>query len=188
MKRPLNSLVTAFSITSALMCGVISSASAHYNMRTVPENGLNVNWPVLHDTQYFTVHGLHARNVTLKSIMALDCQHIMDMYDEDPGLLLNEIELLILTQHALRGLNVQAMKPKVREDLALAEIAKRLRQFGRVAEAEAFLSEKRVIPSVGALCHIVEENRQDLLRQLYHVEQKWDIHKVNGDAGEEKEG
>ena len=183
MRLSLKSFLSVISLATVMVCGVTLQVSAHYNMRIIPENGLNVHWPVLHDSQYFTLHGLHSRNVTLKSIMDLDCQHIVDKYDEDPDLLLTEIELLILTQHALRGLNVQAMKPQVREDLAMAEISKRLRQFGRVAEAKAFLSKDRIIPSIGALCHIVEENREELLRQLYHVEQKWDRHKVeNGEA------
>lgn len=170
--------IAAFSLFIVSFGTMTDVLSYSYNMRTIPENGLNVLWPVLHDSEYFTFKGLHSKNVTLKSVIALDCRYITDKYDENPGLILDKIELLILTQYALRGLNVQAMKPEVREDLAMAEIAKRLRQYGRMAEAKAFLEKTRVIPSIGALCHIVEQHTEDMLRQLYHVEQKWDRHKT----------
>lgn len=149
-----------------------------YTIRTVPENGLNVLWPVLPDKRYFKYKGLHARNVTLKSVMKLDCQHIKDHYDDNAKLVLDEIELLILVQFSLRGTDVHTLSSKDRERLAMAEVAKRLRQFGRMAETKAFIQNPSVVPSIGALCHIVDEHKEDFYRQMYHVQQKWDLHKV----------
>ena len=174
-------------LLTLMISGIFCTSSAHalttphtqaQNIHTVPENGLNIDWPVLNDRQYFTHRGRNARSVTLRTIMAFDCQKIIDLYDEDPQLAFDDLELLILVQFALRGLDIQTMDPSKRESIALSEIAKRLRQFGRLAEVKALFETPRVIPSVSALCHILEEHKTDLLRQKYHVKQKWDLHKA----------
>lgn len=174
----------SFLTATAFMAGVLflvpslEAATIAQGNRVIPKNGLNVNWPVLNDRQYFTHKGRNARSVTLKSIMAFDCQTIIDLYDEDPQLALDDIELIILVQFALRGLDIQTMDPAKRTSIAVAEIAKRLRQFGRIEEVKAFLKTPSIIPSVSALCHILEEHKEDLLRQKYHVEHQWDLHKT----------
>ena len=155
-----------------------SCASSAYNMRTIPENGVNVYWPVLKDYQYFTHNGLHAKNVTLRSIMAMDCAYIVTHYAKDRRLILDQIELLTLTQFALRGLDIQATSPIERKGIAFAEIAKRLRQFGRIQETKAFIGPDHAVPSSEALCHIAEILTSDMKRQLYHMEQQWDFHAV----------
>ena len=147
---------------------------------TLPQNGLNIDWPLLNEQQYFTHKGRNARSVTLRSVMAFDCHKIMDLYDEDPQLAFDDLELIILVQLTLRGLDIQTMDPTQREDIALAEIAKRLRQFGRIEETKALFKTPRVIPSVTALCHILEEHKEDLLRLKYHVKRQWDLHKGVG--------
>ena len=82
-------------------------------------------------------------------------------------------------QFALRGLNIQAMDPAKREDIALSEISKRLRQFGRIAEVKALFQKPRVIPSVAGLCQVLAEQKEDMLSQKYHVGHRWDLHKVS---------
>ncbi len=156
----------------------LEAQASSKNMRNLPKNGINVDWPVLTDRQYFTHRGRNTRAVTLRSVMAFDCHKIMDLYDEDPQLAFDDLELLILVQFALRGLDIQTMDPTKRENIALAEIAKRLRQFGRLEETKALFQTPRVIPSVAGLCQILDEHKDDFLRQKYHVRHQWDLHKV----------
>lgn len=159
---------------------LLEAREVRQTMQKLPKNGLNVDWPVLTDRQYFTYKGRNSRSVTLRSIMDFDCHKIMDLYDNDPQRALDDLEMLILVQFSLRGLDIQTMDPEKREEVALVEITKRLRQFGRIEETKALFKKPRVIPSVSALCHILEEDKEDLLRQKYHVIHQWDIHKVAG--------
>ena len=174
-------------LTVSIDCSMGSgTVLASYTKRTIPENGLNVNWPVLKDYQYFTYKGLSARNVTLKSIMAMDCTYIVTHYQKDSRLILDQVELLILTQFALRGLDIQATSEEEREGIAFAEVAKRLRQFGRIRETKAFIGPNHAVPSAEALCHISEILTSDMKRQLYHMEQQWDFHAVVDENDDDK--
>ncbi len=170
--------VAALTVGFFLASSTVEARTQAQDIRTVPENGLNIDWPILNHRQYFTYKGRNARSVTLRTLMAFDCQKIIDLYDEDPQLAFDDLEMIILVQFALRGLDIQTMDPAKREDIALSEISKRLRQFGRLAEVKALFETPRIIPSVTALCHILEEHKTDLLRQKYHVKHQWDLHKT----------
>lgn len=175
------SFILGMAAALTLSLGSLESKAQDYiphTMRSTPDNGLNIDWPVLKHRQYFSYKGINSHVVTLRSLIAFDCSKIMDMYDEDPQLALDNLEMIILVQFALRGLDIQTMDPSKREDIATAEISKRLRQFGRIAETKAWLATPRTIPSVAGLCHILDEHRTDMLRQKYHVEHQWDKHKT----------
>ena len=166
---------------SFFIFGCINLASGKeptHTMKTIPKNGVNVDWPVLNNRQHFTHKGRNSYHITLRSIIEFDCHKIMDLYDEDPQLAFDDLELLILAQFALRGLDIQTMDHKKRANIALSEISKRLRQFGRIKEVKALFQTPRIIPSVSALCHILEEQKSDMLSQKYHVDHKWDKHRV----------
>ncbi len=174
-----------FSLFSVTVPSIIDAAP--YSMRTIPENGLNVNWPVLKQNQYFSYKGRNAHVVTLKSIISFNCQHIMDRYDEDPYDVLEELELLILVQLALLGVDIRSIQPEVRADIAKAEISKRLRQFGRIKETKGLLKLHTIVPSIAALCHVAEEQTTDMLKQKFHVNQQWDLHKVDPNPASDKD-
>lgn len=148
------------------------------SMKFIPKNGLNANWPVLVDREYFTYRGRSARSMTLRSIMLFDCHKLTELYAQDPHEALYDLELFILVQFALRGIDIQTMRQKDREDLALSEIAKRLRQFGRIKETTNLFKKPRVVPTIAGLCQILEEDKEDLLRQKYHIRHQWDRYKV----------
>ena len=65
-----------------------------------------------------------------------------------------------------------------RESLALSEIAKRLRQLGRINDTKNLFKNPRIAPSLTGLCQILEEDKEDILRQKYNVIQQWDRHKT----------
>ncbi len=180
-KTKINILSTALLMTSALFLTQqnVSAKSQPYSIKTVPKNGLNVDWPILNERQYFTYKGKNARVVTLRAVIHFDCQKLTELYGQDPRLALNELELFLLTQYALRGMDIQTMGFKNREELAISEVAKRLRQFGRVKETQGLFKKPRVAPTVAALCQILEKDKEDLLRQEYHLRHQWDRYKVS---------
>lgn len=171
--------IAVLGMASLLFTGAdVMAKTQKYSIRTLPKNGLNVDWPVLLDREYFTYRGRSARKMTLRSIMHFDCHKLTEIYGKDPQEALYDLELFILVQLALRGIDIQTMTQKNREDLALSEIAKRLRQEGRMKETTGLFKDPRVVPTVAGLCQILEEDKDDLLRQKYHIRHQWDLHKV----------
>lgn len=166
----------------SLMSQESHAKSQAYTMETLPKNGLNVDWPVLNDRQYFTYKGMNARVMTLRSIMRFDCHKLTTFYGQDPQLALNHLELFILTQLALRGIDIQTMGHANRETLALSEIAKRLRQFGRIKETTDLFEKPHIVPTIAGLCQILAEDKEDLLRQKYHIRHQWDRYKINNES------
>ncbi len=179
-KKKINALSIGLLITACLLLTGhdLKAKTQSANMKVVPKNGLNVDWPVLLDKEYFTYRGRSARGMTLRSIMRFDCHKLTELYGQNPLSALYDLELFILVQFALRGIDIQTMGQKDREDLALSEIAKRLRQFGRIKETTGLFKEPRVVPTIAGLCQILEEDKEDLLRQKYHIRHQWDRYKV----------
>jgi len=179
-KKKINALSIGLFLTAGLfLTGQDVKAGTEKNsMHYVPKNGLNVDWPVLLDKEYFTYRGRSSRSMTLRSIMHFDCQRLTELYGQKPLSALYDLELFILVQFALRGIDIQTMGQKDREDLALSEVAKRLRQFGRIKETTGLFKNPRVVPTIAGLCQILEEDKEDLLRQKYHIRHQWDRYKV----------
>ncbi|HBN22462.1 MAG TPA: hypothetical protein DD412_04420 [Holosporales bacterium] len=179
-KKTINVLSIGLLImTSLLLTGHdVKATTQNYNMKFIPKNGLNVDWPVLLDREYFTYRGRSARSMTLRAIMHFDCHRLTELYSQDPLSALYDLELFILVQFALRGIDIQTMKQKDREDLALSEVAKRLRQFGRIKETTNLFKNPRGVPTIAGLCQILKEDKEDLLRQKYHIRHQWDRYKV----------
>ena len=150
--------------------GHISTSNAEYDVKK----------PILTDRQYFMHKGKNSSTVSIDSLMKFDCHKLMDMYDEDPESVMADLELVVLTQLALEGVDVQTMPPEEREALVKTEFGKRLRQYGRLKEAAEFLQidsgKPSVIPSTMGLCHFLEDEKDDILRQKYHINpNKWAV-------------
>ena len=179
-KKKINVLSIGLLVTASLFLSGhdVQANTQNYSMKFIPKNGLNVDWPILLDREYFTYRGRSARTLTLRSIMHFDCHRLTELYAKDPHEALYDLELLVLVQFALRDIDIQTMKQKVREDLALSEVAKRLRQFGRIKETTDLFKSPRIVPTIAGLCQILEEDREDLLRQKYHIRHQWDRYKA----------
>ena len=167
-----NTIHTIF-FSAAVMISSITLVSS-----TEPSAGSSVDttMPLVSERQYFSYKGHNSSTVTLESLHKFDCQMVMDMYDESPVQALNDVGLIILVQKALEGIDVQTMTTIQREGLVSAEIMKKLRQMGRTREAAEFRAENAkqvsVVPSIAALCHILEDEKNDILQQKSHFEVK----------------
>jgi hypothetical protein len=147
------------------------------NIEYIPKNGLNVDWPILDDRQYFTYRGRSSRDITLRYLIHHDCHKLAVLYGQDPISALYDLELVLLVQFVLRGIDIQLMSQTDRENLALSEVAKRLRQLGRNNDTRNLFKTPKVAPSLAGLCEILEEDKEDLLRQKYHLRHQWDRYK-----------
>jgi hypothetical protein len=136
------------------------------------EKKLNVDLPLLTTRQYFQYKGLSASNVNLRTLTSLDCDMLKQLYYQSPQCAVDHVSLIILVQHALEGVDIQNFPMQTRIDLALSEILEMLRKAGRNRERNAYQGITYtclpVIPSVAALCQILDQRKMAILREHYH--------------------
>lgn len=143
------------------------------------QSTINVKAPLVPERQYFSYKNHNSRSVTLERLQQFNCHKIFEVYDKNPLQILDDIGLVILVQKALEGVDIQTMSPEQRDGLVTSEVMKKLRQMGRIKELTEFQGVNKVVPSVAALCHILEDEKMDILRQKNHVPYKpeWGIAK-----------
>jgi hypothetical protein len=136
---------------------------------------VNINKPLVPESQYFYFRGLNSARVTLKSLKALDCNLLRRIYQEDPQRALDHVSLLLLIQRVLEGADVRNMPEQDRIDLTYATVLGELRKYGRFGEARGYMGlscdecfDRIVIPSVAALCQVLEGVKGAILLELYH--------------------
>lgn len=143
-----------------------------FNLPVVAEDKINVNLPLVPEQQYFQYRNLHSSNVTLKSLLALDCDMLRSIYEQDPQRAIDHIGLVILVQKALEGSNIQTMSEEERINQTIAEIASQIKSTGHVKEVNQYLGHnsecKSIIPPVGTLCQVLESEKMNILREKYH--------------------
>ena len=162
-------LLSAFVLTLSL-----SHLNAAENSST-PENEskkFNINEPLVTERQYFTYKGMNSSNVTLKTFKAFDCHTLRTMLGHSPTEALNHLGMIILVGKALTGVDVQTMPMKDREDLVISTISQELRDAGMIEDLQGFSAPKegqpRKIPTVNAMCSVLEEVSYKILRAQYN--------------------
>lgn len=167
--------LTQKALSISLLWASICSANA-------AEKPIPVKTPLLPERQYFSYKGQSASLVTLKTLQDFDCHELMDMSDENPALIVLKLELFILIQKALEGIDIATMSFSERENLAQAEVAIKLRRIHRDQEALDYIETRNnkvpKLPSVSSLCQILEDIKMDILHEKYHLKIDWPVPKA----------
>jgi hypothetical protein len=136
---------------------------------------IDYNKPLLPKTQFFEYRCLKAANVNLTSLKAMDCDRLKLIYEEDPQRAVDHVSLLLLVNRTLQGSDVINMPPEDRVDLAYATILGELRKYGRINEARGYMGlsygecrDRIAIPTVAALCQVLEGVKGAIILELYH--------------------
>lgn len=178
-------LLTRFSVCLfALGISILNLEAKPYTMKTLPAEGLNVDWPVLKEGQYFSFKGRTANYVTLRYLVMLECDDFIYLYAKDPHAIIDELMMLILVNLALRGVDITTMPEAVLREEALAHILKKLRQLGRIEEMQGMLKDPQIVPGLPGCCELLAMIKNDILAQRNHVDYQWDLQRrANGGAG-----